>query len=127
MKIERALAIHRDCLMRLRDAYSAARHYCPTSAALIKASMKARAIPPGTPRWVAAELQGYDRALSDQLYQDSLVFGGYVDGVFYSCHSNREDYYQKHGIEPREYADNGRVKARGHYWIANTSKPFFLS
>jgi hypothetical protein len=58
-------------------------------------------------------------------------FGGFVDGKFYSTHRNRPDYYESNGISPADYSDDGRVTARGHYWIASVDagkpKPFFIS
>jgi len=83
-------------------------------------------LPKGAPRWLVSYGEGYRADLVEQLYRDALVHGGYVNGVFYSTYPARPDYYEKHGLEPSTYADNGKVTARGHYWIDDTSKPFFV-
>lgn len=77
------------------------------------------------PAWVRAYADGYWRALVDHAYRADLVYGGFVGDVFYSTHRDREDYYEKHGIEPREYADDGKVRQRGHYW-KECLKPFYV-
>ena len=83
------------------------------------------------PGWVRAYLDGHWRALIDSTYRYKLCFGGMVDGKFYSTHRDRADYYEKNGFDPCDYADDGRVTARGHYWIASvdagTPKPFFVA
>ena len=77
------------------------------------------------PKWVIEYFRGYHAALIDSLYRECLVFGGFVDGRFYSTHRTRSDYYEKHGIEPCKFA------RRGHYWnpelFNGVAKPFFLS
>jgi hypothetical protein len=78
----------------------------------------------GCPAWVGAYVDGFSAALMESLYRDALVYGGIVDGQFYSVHRDRADYYEKHGIDPRDYADDGRVTARGHYW-SSSLRPFF--
>ena len=61
------------------------------------------------------------------LYKDSLVFGGFYNGQFYTTHSNSDRYYKKHGITPLQWCEethNG-VVAIGHYWKTTaTYKPF---
>lgn len=115
-------------ITQLRDVYSAARFYGATHTELCNKVQAIRATTlNGCPHWAIAEFNGYDHALSDNLYQTSLMFGGFVDGVFYSTHSDRPDYYGKNGIEPRDYADNGRVVNRGHYWTTTKEpKMFFI-
>jgi hypothetical protein len=82
------------------------------------------------PEYVRTYLRGYRHALDDQLYRHCLCYGGYLDGKFYSTHGNRADYYEKHGINARDYAENGRVVGSGHYWIKHVDngkpKPFFI-
>lgn len=75
------------------------------------------------PRWVGSYLQGLWDYWQQSAYRHHLIYGGKIDGQFYSTHRERDDYYEKHGIEARDYADNGRVKDRGHYW-KNNLKPF---
>jgi hypothetical protein len=127
MKVARAIDVEGRAVTRLCDAYSQARSFSATSDQLNELVKKVfDALPPKTPRYVHAFLRGYSRALTAELYHSELIFGGLVDDKFYSTHSNRDDYYQKHGIEPSAYADNGIVSNRGHYW-ARTLKPFFIS
>ncbi len=76
------------------------------------------------PRWVHAYLNGVWDTLQDNAYQKDLVYGGKINGKFFSTHKNRDDYYEKHGIEPREFAGGGKVTLCGHYW-SRTLKPFF--
>lgn len=79
------------------------------------------------PRWAKEYLQGVFDTRWKDLYRHKLAFGGYYDGVFYTTHSNRDDYYAKHGIEPIQWAektDNGLIKVT-HYWITTKEpKPF---
>lgn len=132
MKIETTLQKRNAAVSRLRDYYSAAKFYFPTARemneeiAKIKAANLAKC-----PEWAKAYFDGVAAQLVHELYSvgGRLVFGGYVNGVFYSTYRNRPDYYEKHGIEPSEYADNGRVTGRGHYWIddnGNVTKPYFI-
>ncbi len=126
MKLDKAIELQRALVTRLRDAYSDAKSFHSTSEALDARVRKLYAdLPRDTPNHVREFGRGYALALNDRLYEAHLVYGGYVDGVFYSTHSNRPDYYGAHGIEPREYADDGRVTRRGHYWRDDTSKPFY--
>lgn len=117
MRIERALAIRNNFKSRLTSLYAHATHFGLSSDEINASYGDLRAdTPQGTPSWVWAYLDGYRQALTDALYRDHLIFGGFIDGVFYSTHSDRPDYYQKHGIDPVDYADDGRVTNRGHYW-----------
>lgn len=127
MKLDTAISRLNDARLRLREVYSRARHFGFTQDELLKEIVKIRENLKGAPRWALSEFTGYDRALHDGLYEH-LIYGGYVDGVFYSTHQDRPDYYQKHGIQPSEYADEGRVTNRGHYWsTTKTIKPFFVN
>ena len=128
MRIERALAVRDSLVTRVRDCYSIARIATMPSAECDAALRDVfTKVPPRTPAWVIQYARGYARALQNDLYENHLVHGGIVDGVFYSTHSSRPDYYGKHGIEPRDYADDGKVTMRGHYWASNTSRPYFRS
>lgn len=138
MKIERALRVRDELKNRVDSIYSIARLGGETSDWINSAMREARnAMPAKTPQWVFSFIDGYREALQKELYRDWLVFGGFMDGVFYSTHRNRADYYGKHGIDPCEYADNGRVLNRGHYWsdrvqyhggifTRETVKPYFV-
>lgn len=117
MKIERALKLRDSLKTRIADIYSMAILSGMTSQEINSAVMSAYAeLPAATPQWVKSYCDGVRAALQDSLYADCLVFGGFVNGRFYSTHRNRPDYYEKHGIDAVEYADNGKVTARGHYW-----------
>lgn len=124
--LKRSLRIQRDAANALRDLFSRAKSFGFTHNQMLnqRGGIYAKLRVNDCPAWVNSYLQGVWDTLQAQAYQHDLVYGGYVDGLFYSTHSDREDYYQKHGIEPRDYADNGRVKSRGHYWKDNLN-PFF--
>jgi hypothetical protein len=126
MDIGRALKVRDACTLRLRDLYSAASSYGLDHATL---NERRRAIyyamPKGTPFWVRSYLDGIADQLMQDCYQYRLVFGGKIGDTFYSTHSNRPDYYEKNGIEPSAYADDGLVRERGHYW-AESLRPFFI-
>lgn len=128
MRIETSIKRRDQAITQLRDLYSSAR-ICGMSSADLNSGIR-RIIDTtlsNVPKWAIAEFKGYSRALGDQLYIDALMFGGFVDGKFYSTHRDRSDYYETNGIAPAEYADNGRVKARGHYWKTTaTPRPFFV-
>ena len=128
MKLDTAIAKKNRAILVLQNAYSAARLYHFTNEELIKRVEEIRSTYLAKcPSWAHAEFEGYRRALNDFLYANHLVFGGYLDGIFYSTHRNRPDYYGYNGIEPSEYADNALVQNRGHYWADDTTKPFFIS
>ena len=72
--------------------------------------------------------EGYYDAERDRIRNAKHVYGGYLDGVFYSTNRSRDDYYQKHGIEPLQWAEKGKtgeLKNVGHYWVHNM-KPWFI-
>lgn len=117
MRIERALALRNSLKTRIADIYGMAVIAGMTSSEINAASIAARNdLPKATPSWVRAYGEGYEAALRDRLYDSCLVFGGYVEGRFYSVYRWRADYYEKHGIAPCAFADDGLVKGRGHYW-----------
>ena len=128
ISLDRALELQRRGVERIIDAYSSAQSFCSPSNSLhakcseILSDMRAK----HAPRWAIAHVEGYSRALMANLYRYSLVYGGYLDGQFMSTHSSRADYYEKQGIEPREFAEDGRVRNTGHYWAADVSRPFFI-
>lgn len=126
MNLDRAIKVQHDLVTRLRDLASSARSF-----GLSSTEINARYIalldklPKKTPRHVREFARGYWQCLSDKFYESDLVFGGFIGETFYSTHRNRDDYYEKNGIEPREYADNGKVTRRGHYWATNL-RPYFI-
>lgn len=81
----------------------------------------------GIPNHAREYLRGRFDVQWESLYRESLMFGGFCNGEFYSTHSSRPDYYAKHGIDPSEWAQrvgSGMVRV-GHYWKTTaTPKPF---
>ena len=128
MRIERALKIRDAALVALKDHFACCQHFGPTSAKLEARRLEILELKGvnRAPHWVRSYLDGAWRIMIDNAYRHDLVFGGIVDGTFYSTHSNRPDYYEKHGIAPSDYADDGRVRARGHYWRGDPTQPFFV-
>lgn len=123
MNVTTALAKQQRLQQQLSDLYSHASHFGLSSSDM---EAKRRTLLEGFtgPRWVLSHLKGYWAARIEQAYRQDLVYGGFVGGVFRSTHRDREDYYEKHGIEPRAWAEGGLVEATGHYWKASL-KPFF--
>lgn len=76
------------------------------------------------PRYMREYAQGVADTLIDALYRSELVFGAWIDGVFYSTHSTRPDYYGKHGLEPSFYAAASQ-DLTGHYWASDVSKAWY--
>jgi hypothetical protein len=128
MRIETALNRRNTAIQSLRSLYETAKFYGPLSSQMNEDKAKIRrSTLAKCPHWVIAYFDGYEKALIDALYRDSLMFGGFYEGKFYSTHSNRADYYGNNGIEPSEYADNGKVSNRGHYWLTTKEpKPYFI-
>lgn len=127
MRITTALKARDRMVQSLRDTYSSARIYKPTSAVLLDRVIGIYSVYAKAPAYAREFARGYERALSDELYHRYLVFGGKIEGVLYSTHRDRDDYYEKHGFAPSVYADDGLVTQRGHYWRDDTTKPFFIS
>jgi hypothetical protein len=125
MRIERMLRVRDEAKVRLADLYSL-HAMCGSTSAEIHADYLATlaALPPRTPRSVRAYLEGWRACKVDSLYHTSLIFGGYVAGVFYSTHSDRPDYYSKLGISPKDFSE--KATALGHYWKHN-GRPFFVN
>jgi hypothetical protein len=79
------------------------------------------------PRYMREYLRGVFDEKWKQLYKDSLVFGGFFDGKFYTTHSNHDRYYQKHGFTPMAWAEHvaGGMVSIGHYYTTTQRyKPF---
>ena len=127
MRIERALAVRNSAAAAYRDLFSTAQHFGLSHANMLdRRATIWECMPKKTPRWVYSYLNGVWDQLQADAYRHALVYGGKVDGAFYSTHRDRPDYYEKNGIAPRDYADDGRVKERGHYWAHNL-KPFYVA
>lgn len=116
-------------IVELRDVYSTAAICGMSHADLLDriGKIKSTTLKNAT-QAVVAYFDGYRAALDEATYRSSLVFGGYYQGKFYSCHSERADYYAHHGIEPSAFIDDSAVVDRGHYWSTTKEpKPFFIS
>lgn len=136
MRIEQALKIRDAAKMRLRDLYSHAEFYGMDSDS-INAGYSAILVDMAKgPQWARSYIDGYRQALTDRLYETVLIFGGFVDGEFYSTHSKRPDYYGKHGIDPSDW--HNRASDIGHYfdrykpldrgtYDRGAFKPFYVS
>src|SRR5215510_10669847 len=108
----------RDALV---DLFSCGPHYGMTHNAMLERREKIRETVKKSPHWVRSYLDGYWDALQANAYRHDLVYGGMFDGRFLSTHSDRPDYYEKHGVEPSAFStmvDNNR-HAVGHYWRSN--------
>jgi len=114
MKIERALKLRDAAKMRLRDLYSFAVFHAITSAEINESYAAILADIGKAPQWVRSYVDGYRQALTDRLYETTLIFGGFYDGRFYSTHSKRADYYGKAGIDAVDWSQ--RATDIGHYY-----------
>lgn len=127
MRIDTALNHKRRVMSEIESMVSSAKISGITSSQFNEDSRIILATVSHCPRWVSAYCQGYLECERKRIQRECLVFGGYLNGVFYSTHSGREDYYAKHGIEPLQWAEKGfagEVKDIGHYWSHNL-KPWF--
>ena len=82
---------------------------------------------PNMPRYMREYMRGRFDVMWDSLYREHLAFGGFYKGVFYTVHSRRSDYYEKHGISPAQWAKDSHdgVINTGHYWVTTAEpKPF---
>ena len=118
-----ALSLESRAAMAVDSIYSTARISGLPSSWINDEYIKRLAeLPKRTPYYVRAYADGYRRALENQLYAEYLVFGGIVNGEFYSCDCQRDDYYSKQGIDAAEW--HRLAKLKGHYWKHNL-RPFF--
>jgi hypothetical protein len=124
MYITTALKRRDQACSKLQDLYSRAAHFGLPSSHINEEYNHILSDVSGTPRWVRAYLDGYRAALTDAAYRNQLVYGAFIGERFYSVHRERDDYYEKNGIEPRAFADPNPTK--GHYW-RESLKPFFVS
>lgn len=128
MQIKSALK-HRDrAIERVRDLYSSAEQFGLPSDTINEryCDILQSELPAGkAPGWTRSFVDGYRKALIDNLYRSSLVYGAFIDGKFYSTHRNRDDYYEKQGLSARIFAEEHDKAVAGHYWASNL-KPFFI-
>ena len=124
MRISTAMNHKARYISAMSSLYGCAAISGMTSGEIVGASLVLRKEFSHCPGWVHSFVGGYEKALRDDMYRHQLMFGGYYEGVFYSTHSNRPDYYAKHGIEPIQWAEGegGSLVGLGHYW-KTTAKP----
>ena len=125
MKITRALAIRDECRDNLNGLFSHSRAFCNSHAAMLEKRAAIYAKTAKCPAWVRSYLNGVWDTLTAELYRDALVYGAWLNGSFYSTYSKRADYYEKHGISAQVFAETSGA-TKGHYWINDLSKPFFI-
>ena len=126
MKIETAINHKNRALSAIESMVYAAKVSSITSAQFNEDAQAVFDTISHCPGWVRDYCQGYLDCERKRI-QRELIGGGFIDGVFYSTHSNRDDYYAKHGIEPRAWAEKyqgGQVKDSGLYW-AHSLKLWF--
>ena len=128
MKIDRAINLQMQMLQRIKDIYSTAEIMGLSSDQIserINAQVYAHLAEKKAPQWLISFIRGYQTCVIDNLYSNKLVFGIWYDGVFYSTHRDREDYYEKCGISANEFnIAISNVNNPGHYWKENL-KPYF--
>lgn len=134
MRLDTALNKKNDAVRYSVDAYSAARSFGSLSKDLNERLREIIANMGKAPEWAREYVRGYQDCLGKDLYHTVLIFGGYVEGVFYTVEKDRADYYEKNGMGPKDW--NDRATAKGHYWEENITatgyqirgiKPFFIS
>ena len=128
MKLDTAIKRQHEVAHAIRDVYAMAKIVGLTSTEINERINKIKAERlNGAPRWVWAHVAGVEDQIRIDLYSRFLMFGAYVNGVFYSTHRDRPDYYEKHGISPRVFSE--QKETSGHYWILPSGKikPFFVS
>jgi hypothetical protein len=128
MKLDTSLNHRKRAIGRITSLVSVAEWCGMTSAQLTDAYIEIMGTLHHCPQWVRSYCEGYLDAERVRLRNTKHVYGGYLDGVFYSTNRSRDDYYQKHGIEPLQWAEKGKageVQGEGHYWAHNL-KPWFV-
>lgn len=134
MKLSTTLNKKSDAVRGSVDAVSAARSFGSLSKDLHESLRAVIANMGKCPEWARAYVRGFQDCLTGSLYQTDLIHGGYIDGVFYSTHKKRADYYETLGIGAKVWNDTATDK--GHYWQEYVTgngvtirglKPFFIS
>jgi hypothetical protein len=127
MNLERAIRLQSYGETALVDSYHAGRSYSLTSQELDKrarVSLARLGVNSG-PRWLRSHLKGFWQGYKKANQHRDIIYGRFIGETFYSVNSDRADYYEKHGIDARAFAeceDNGTL---GLYW-SHSIKPYFL-
>lgn len=121
MRIETSLNKRDEAISRIKNLESTARMFGYSSEEMLEKRKVIYESLAKCPQWAIDYVRGYEAALTDARYMNNLVYGGFIGDIFYTTHSNREDYYGKF-MSPKEWHDNS--KDRGHYW-KDAQLPFF--
>ncbi len=107
---------HRERLLRsIADLYSSARMFGMASTEISKRRNEIVAtLPKKAPAWIMEYIQGWERAMRSVMQREVIFFYTMPDGKMYSTWRDRDDYYEKHGIGPREVYEQAVYS--GHYW-----------
>lgn len=88
-----------------------------------------KTLPKNTPQWVHSYLSGWEHAVNGMI-QRQVIFCYTVQigpntTALLSTHRDRDDYYEKHGLGPKEVYD--KATHSGHYWdIKGELRPYFV-
>jgi hypothetical protein len=128
MKTKRSLNLLTDCRMALESLYSQARSFGMESREMDKRKNEILARANKAPQWVRAYLKGFFEGYTKANQHSDIVYGRFIEGKFYTVNRDRADYYEKHGIEPRAFAESEDNGTLGLYWARyNGERPFFVA
>ena len=79
------------------------------------------------PQWVKQYVRGWFECARESWRLKLVFFYTMPDGSLLSTHRNRDDYYEKCGLGPREVYE--QATHSGHYWVMpnGTKRPHFVS
>lgn len=116
MSIDRSLKVRDQVLSRLADLYNSAEMFgWMTSSDLNAKAIEIKAALDKCPQWVKSWIDGWERCRRDIISRKVVFFYTMPDGQLLSTHRNRSDYYEKHGIGPKEVYE--QATHSGHYWV----------
>jgi len=121
MRVTTALNKRDRIVSRLRDLVWSAKRFSITHDEYLKRREEALGSEGKLPQWVSSYLRGYERAMYEEMTK-LHIYGGYLNGVFYSTHHHRDDYYEKRGMGAKDTYEQGTQK--GFYWP--DLKPWFI-
>lgn len=118
---------HRERIIsHLSDLYSGARIFGMLSSDISKRRNEIMAtLPKGAPGWITEYATGWERCMRSFMERE-VIFCYTVDGKLYSTWRDRDDYYEKHGLGPKEVYD--RATHSGHYWDCKGElRPYYVT
>jgi hypothetical protein len=81
-------------------------------------------LPENAPGWIMDYISGWEACMRSFIDRE-VVFCYTVNGVLFSTHRDRDDYYEKCGFSPRGIYE--LATHSGHYWdIKGKLKPYFV-